>query len=156
MPVGNVPSTASALTGSWSPSPAINREVILADEVGNVVWDRPRRRLLVGHHAERHVPEALERTVDRGEVARDDGVAALGVCLADERLDPIDGFVGWQDPGELEEARLHDGVDPAAHPRLVGDSQRVDHPEIDLLVDEQTLDAAGQVIPDLVRRRTGR
>ena len=59
--------------------------------------------------------------------------------------------LGRQDPGQLEEAGLHDGVDPTAHPGLVGDGECVDHPEVDLLVDEQLLDAAGQVVPDLVR-----
>ena len=34
VPVGNVPSTGSALTGSWSPSPAIRREVIRATKSG--------------------------------------------------------------------------------------------------------------------------
>ena len=94
--------------------------------------------------------EALQRTVDGGEVARDDGLATLRIRLLDERLDLRDGLVGRQDPGELEEARLHHGIDPAAHPGLVGDRERIDHPEVDLLVDEQALDAAGQVVPDLV------
>ena len=58
---------------------------------------------------------------------------------------------GGRIAGELEEARLHDGVDPAAHPGLVGDREGIDHPEVDLLVDELALDAAGQVVPDLVR-----
>ena len=94
--------------------------------------------------------ETLERVVDRGEVAGDDRLAALRVGLLDEALDPGDRLVRRQDAGELEEARLHDRVDPAAHPGLVGDRERVDHPEVDLLVDEQLLDAARQVIPDLV------
>ncbi len=80
----------------------------------------------------------------------DDRLAALRVGLLDEALDPGDRLVGRQDARELEEARLHDGVDPAAHAGLVGDGQRVDHPEVDLLVDEQLLDAARQVLPDLV------
>ena len=95
--------------------------------------------------------EALERTVDRGEVARDDGLAPLGVRLLDERFDLRDRLVWRQDAGELEEARLHDGVDPAAHPGFVRDGQRIDHPEVDLLVDQQALDATGQAVPDLVR-----
>ena len=39
VPVGNVPSTGSALTGSRSPSPAISRAVTRCDEVGRVVRD---------------------------------------------------------------------------------------------------------------------
>ena len=34
VPVGNVPSTGSALTGNWSPSPAISRAVIRATKSG--------------------------------------------------------------------------------------------------------------------------
>src|SRR6478736_7891516 len=34
VPVGNVPSTGRALTGNWSPSPAIRRAVILATNSG--------------------------------------------------------------------------------------------------------------------------
>ena len=34
VPVGNVPSTGRALTGSWSPSPAIIRDVIRATKSG--------------------------------------------------------------------------------------------------------------------------
>ena len=94
--------------------------------------------------------EALQGSVDGGEVAGDDRFAALGVRLLDEALDPGDGLVRRQDARELEEARLHDRVDPAAHADLIGDGQRVDHPQVDLLVDELLLDATRQVIPDLI------
>ena len=50
---------------------------------------------------------------------------------------------------------MHDRVDPAAHPDLVGDGERIDHPEIDVLVDELLLDATWQVIPYLVRAVRG-
>ena len=36
-------------------------------------------------------------------------------------------------------------------PDLVGDGERIDHPEVDLLVDQLPLDATRQVVPDLVR-----
>ena len=98
-----------------------------------------------------HVPEAFERTVDGREVACDDRLPSLRVGLLDERLDLGDGLLGRQDAGELEEARLHDGVDPAAHPGLVRDGEGIDHPEVDVLLDELALDSAGQVVPDLVR-----
>ena len=119
-------------------------------EVGHVIGHRRGRRKVVGDAAERDVGEALERPVDGLEVAGDDRLAALRIGLLDEALDPRDRLVRGQDARELEEARLHDGVDPAAHAGLVGDGQRVDHPEVDLLVDEQLLDAARQVVPDLV------
>ena len=43
VPVGNVPSTGSADTGSRSPSPAISRAVTRVDEVGNVGGQRRAR-----------------------------------------------------------------------------------------------------------------
>ena len=97
VPVGNVPSTGRALTGSWSPSPAISRAVIRATKSGTSSGTRDGGRPLVGDGTERHVTEALERTVDGGEVALDDGLAALRVGLLDERLDLGDGLVGRQD-----------------------------------------------------------
>ena len=69
VPVGNVPSTGSALTGSRSPSPAISRDGDPRDEVGGVVGDRRRHRLRVRGHAGGDVDEALQRAVDGGEVA---------------------------------------------------------------------------------------
>ena len=50
--------------------------------------------------------EALERVVDRGEVAGDGRLATLRIGLLDEALDPGDCLVRRQDAGELEEARL--------------------------------------------------
>ncbi len=97
VPVGNVPSTGSALTGSWSPSPAISREVIRATKSGTSSATGVVVGSLVGDATQRHVAEALERTVDGREVARDDGLAALRVRLLDERLDLRDGLVGRQD-----------------------------------------------------------
>ncbi len=100
--------------------------------------------------------QVLERSVDRREVALDDRVATLCVRLLDEALDPADRLLGRQDARELEEARLHDGVDPAAHAGLVRDGERVDDPEVDLLVEKELLDAAWQVVPDLIRARMAR
>ncbi len=95
--------------------------------------------------------ETLERPVDRGKVALDDRVATLGVRLLDERLDLPDRLVGRQDPGKVEETWLHHRVDPAAHAGLGRDGQGVDHPQVDVLVDQESLDTGRQVLPDLVR-----
>jgi hypothetical protein len=43
----------------------------------------------------------------------------------------------------VEEAGLHDRVDPVAHAGLGGNCQRVDDPEVDLLVDEVPLHHGG-------------
>ena len=93
-----------------------------------------------------------EGEVDGGEVALDDGAAALGVGRLDRGLDLGDGLVGREDAGELEEAGLHHGVDAVAHLGLAGDLVRVDHPEVDVVVDELALHLDGQVVPHLVGR----
>ncbi len=120
-------------------------------EVGHVTGHRRGRRAGGREAAQRDMAEPLQRAVDRGEVAGDDRLAALGVRLLDEPLDARDGLVRRQDAREVEEAGLHDGVDPVAHARLSGDGERVDHPEVDALVDQLPLHAARQMLPDLVR-----
>ena len=76
VPVGNVPSTGKALTGSRSPSPAIRTAVTFltksgassgttATSGGSLPLDR----------AERHVGQPLEGAVDGREVALDDRLA---------------------------------------------------------------------------------
>ena len=88
VPVGNVPSTGSALTGSRSPSPAISRAVTSRTKSGAVsgTSDAIGRRRADGPQGDPAQP--LDRQVDRGEVALDDGVAALRVGLLHEVLDP--------------------------------------------------------------------
>ena len=100
--------------------------------------------------AERDMAQARDRGVDGGIVAVDDRLAALDVGLVDELLDPLDCLGRRQHARQMEEAGLHDRVDPAAHARLGGHGEGVDDPEVDLLVDQELLDVGRQVIPDLV------
>ena len=152
VPVGNVPSTGSALTGSRSPSPASRRDVNRVTKSGIATGSRTGA---VPTTARLDPRESLERQVDRGEVALDDRLAALPVGLLDERLDPRDRLVGRHDAREPEEARLHDRVDPAAGPGLGRDGERVDHPQLDRLVDDRRLHVRRQVLPHLVRAVRG-
>ena len=81
------------------------------------------------------------------------GVRLLGVVL--EHLDRVElGAVGLGelDAGELEERGLENRVRARAHAVLAGDLRRVDHVELELLVDDRLLDLVGHVVPDLVRR----
>ena len=139
VPLGKVPSTGSALTGSRSPSPAISRAVNRATKSGSSTTAGGGVTSRFPVPPGRDVDKALQRTVDRGKVALHDRLAALRVGLLHETLDPGDGFVGRQDTGQLEETRLHDGIDPAAHAGLFGDREGIDDPEVDLLVDDQVL-----------------
>ena len=77
--------------------------------------------------------------------------AALAVGLLDRLLDVRDRLLARQDAGDAEEAGLHDGVDAAAHPHLLGQRVGVDREEADLLLDHLLLQLAGQAIPDRVR-----
>ena len=91
-----------------------------------------------------------ERLVHGGVVLLDDLGALPGVGLLDRLLDLGDGLVGRQHAGDGEEAGLHDGVDAPAHAGLPGHVHRVDHVELQLLLDQVLLDLARQVVPDLV------
>ena len=72
-----------------------------------------RRRL----DRELHFVKVLERKVDRGPVAPHHLISLLRVCLLDRLLDLRDRLFTWKHSREGEKARLHDRVDPAAHPR---------------------------------------
>ncbi len=54
------------------------------------------------------------------------------------------------DAGDREEAGLHDGIDPAAHSRVLGHLVAVYHVELDVLVDYLLLDLLGDPVPHLV------
>ena len=61
-----------------------------------------------------------------------------------------DRLLARQDAGNREEAGLHDRVDPAAHAGVLRDLDRVDHVELQFLLDQVRLDLARQLVPDLV------
>ena len=96
--------------------------------------------------------QLAERAVDGGEVALDDLASLLAVRLLDPGLDPWNNLFHRQNAGELEETRLHDGVDPRPESELLGQPVRVDHVEPQVLVDELLLHLDGQLVPHLVVR----
>ena len=151
MPVGNVPSTGSALTGSRSPSPAISIVVTCLTKSGASSGTVTSiERSLVACRGNLDTMEVGEGEVDGGEVPLDDGSTPAGVGRLDRRLDLLDGDLRREDTGELEEARLHDRVDAVAHLRLAGDLVCVDDPQRDLLVEDLSLHLDRQVVPHLV------
>ena len=123
----------------------------LLDEVGRVVGHRKHERAVASGLAQGNVAQPTDRQVDGGEVAIDDSLAALRVRLLHEALDAGDRVGRGQHAGEVEETGLHDRVDAVAHANFFGNGERIDHPQIDRLVDELLLDVSGQLIPDLVR-----
>ena len=151
VPVGNVPSAGSALTGSRSPSPAMSSAVTRLTNSGASSGTIDRRRHVardpLGHF---DAGQFGQRAVDGGEVALDDGRPAPAVGLLDRLLDVRDRLRRGQRSGELEEAGLHHRVDAVAQAGLARDRVGVDDPELELLVDELLLDVARQVVPDLL------
>ena len=65
-------------------------------------------------------------------------------------LDEGDGLGLGQDAGQLEEAGLHDRVDPETQAELARDLQGVDVVDLDLLVDDRPLHVRGQVLEDVL------
>src|SRR6476646_9226036 len=107
VPLGYVPSTGNALTGSSSPRPA---SIMPVTELR----------------------------------------AAAGVGVLDRLLDPRDGLVALQHPGEREEARLEHRVRAAGQPRFARDARGVDREHLDAPGQHLLLHGEGQRIPDLL------
>ena len=139
VPVGKVPSTGRALTGSRSPSPASIRAVTRWTKSGASSGDR---------RAPRHV--AVDRGGHRTAVQRAERARRRRRSCARRRRGPrfavgpsrsrpwmaAMASLGRQHAGEREEAGLHHGVDAAAHARLAGHAVGVDHAEAEALVDD--------------------
>ena len=128
--------------------------------------DRPDHLLYVARCADGHPAAPVNQPVRRGrkpdllqvgkgridglEVLLDDRVPALAVGLLDALLDLGDGLLARQYPADGEKAGLHDGVDPPAHPGLLGDLVGIDDVQPQPLCEDRTLYLAGQLVPDLL------
>ena len=121
------------------------------DELGDLTGDRRATVLRRRHRrADRNREELRERRVDGGDVALHDDIAALAVAVADRLLQPGDRFVGGQDIGEREEARLHHRVDPTGQTGRLGHRGGVDGVQVQASVEHDLLHLDRQAIPDLV------
>ncbi len=94
--------------------------------------------------------QLAEGAVDGGEVAFDDASPTLAVLLLDRVLDPRNDLIDGQHAGEVEEARLHDRVDPRSETDLLGHPVRVDDEQLQVLVDQLLLHLDRQLIEHLV------
>ncbi len=103
-----------------------------------------------GRH--RDLLQGVEGRVDGGVVLLHDHEAALAVGVLDAGLDGGDRLLARQDAAQREEARLHHGVDPVGHPRVLGDAVGVDDPEVESLGDDLLLDLEREPVPHLVGR----
>ena len=122
VPVGNVPSTGSALTGSRSPSPASIRAVTRCTKSGaSAGTGGPARSTPVGRRRDLDAMQVRQGARRSRRSCARRPPAALAVGLLDPRLMLGDGLVRRQHVGEREEARLHDRVDPAAESGRGGD-----------------------------------
>ena len=152
VPVGKVPSTGSADTGSRSPLPSSIIAVTRCTKSGAACGTTGRRvNARVGAAGHLDLAHRGQRGVDGGEVARQHGLAALAVGLADRLLDLRDRLVARQHAGDGEEAGLRHGVDAAGEAGLLRHRERVDDVERELLVEDLLLRLARQLVPHLVR-----
>ena len=103
--------------------------------------------LLLSRHVDALQPGQC--LVDRRIVAFEQPAALAAVRLGDHLLDLCECRVGVDHPGDGEEARLHDGVDAPAHVGLLSNPVRVDHVDLQPLVDDLLLHLARQAVPDL-------
>ena len=127
VPIGQVPSTGKALTGSRSPLPASITAVTRCTKSGASSATIGGRRRVDGDAARhRDLVEVGEGLVHGGEVPPHDLGALLAVGLLEALLDLRDGLVAGQHAGDGEEAGLHDRVDAAAHAGLPGHRVGVD------------------------------
>ena len=152
VPIGQVPSTGNALTGSRSPLPASITAVTFCTKSGarsETIGGRVRVALTAA--GTRDLVQVGERLVHHLEVAAHHLGAALAVGLLDRLLDLRDRLLARQHAGDGEEAGLHDGVDAPAHARPLGQLEGVDGEEADLLLDHLLLHLARQVVPHRVR-----
>ena len=96
-------------------------------------------------------PRAVRPGPRRGlDVPAHDLRAAFSPCGLHRFLDPFEREVGGQHVGELEEAGLHDGVDPTAQPEPFGHLVCVDHVQPAAAGQERLLRFARQPLPRAV------
>ena len=150
VPLGYVPSTGSALTGSSSPRPAIIAAVTVRTNsgacAGTIGGDS---RVDVTRSGSSTLCKPVQRAVDRRLVALDHLGAAPAVGLRDRRLDPLDRLLALQHARDREEAGLQHRVRPPGEARLAGDPPGIDHVQLDPLGEDLLLDRARQRVPDL-------
>ena len=156
VPLGYVPSTGIALTGSSSPRPAIIVAVTVCTKsgaksgtigAGSSVRARARPAARPGG--------GRQRAVHRRLVALHHLGAAAAVGLGDRGLDALHRPLPLEHAGDGEEAGLQHGVGAPGQPRRAGDLAGVDHVELDLLLEHALLQLARERVPHLVRAVAG-
>ena len=91
-----------------------------------------------------------ERLVHRCDILLHHLFALAAVGLLDGVFDLLDRFLTRQHARQGEEAGLHDGVDARTHAGGLGDRQRVNHVELQVLLDQCLLSGPGKLVPDFV------
>ena len=92
----------------------------------------------------------LKRVVHRGKVLLHDRLALLQVAVADRVLDGCNGLFMRQNARDVKKAGLHDGVDTDTHAGLAGYLIRINDIQFQMLVNDNLLHFARQVIPHIV------
>ena len=152
VPVGNVPSGGKALTGTRSPLPARITAVtrsMKSDAPACIAGSRFRSPVNTAGIATSCSDSRAP--VHRGEVPPQDRLTPLPICLFDRILDFPDRMFAGHDVRKSEEAGLHHRVDSWPQPRLARHAVGIHHKKPQPLFDDLFLDAARQLLPDLVR-----
>lgn len=92
----------------------------------------------------------MEAQVHRLEVPLQDGAPPLAVALLDALLDAGLGLLLGKDAGELEEGRLHDGVDAPRKTHFPGQLVGVHHVDLEVFLEDGLLNGLRQAVPDLL------
>ena len=108
------------------------------------------RAARLGRHLD--LAQLAERHVDGGEVLLNDLAAALAILLLDGGLDARDDLVRREDTRDVEEAGLHDRVDPRSEADIAGHPVRVDDEQLQVLVDQLLLHLDRKLVEHLVIR----
>ena len=141
VPLGKVPSTGRALTGSVVTAAGHHRRGDRPDELGRVLGDDRGQAVSAARGAgDGDGVEGGEGRVDGGLVAPDHLRSAPAVCPPDGLLDLGDGLVAGQHAGDGEEAGLQHGVRPARQPGVAGHAVGVDREDAQPLVHDLLLD----------------
>ncbi|KAF5048362.1 hypothetical protein DSECCO2_450910 [anaerobic digester metagenome] len=96
--------------------------------------------------------QSIACAVDCSPVLLDDILALLEEGLLDILLDQVNGLSLGKNLTDLEEGSLHNGIDAASKPGLLGNLESVDVVEADLLLDDLLLHLTGQVLKYFVGR----
>ncbi len=128
----------------------LRRDVL--DEIGRVIGNR-RRHLDVACYVIRIIDlvDIIERNIDCGVVCLDYLFALAPICFLDRFLDKTNRLVHRDNLRQLEESRLHYGVDSGTEVKFLRQLDTVNNEEFCFFIDNLPLHYFRQAIPCVLR-----